>query len=222
MPARTFPNIGLEAGFTPGENGWGDEMTRNMLLLSVLAQGTFLEKVGALPGVPANGDIYILNEVAVTNANKVAIRDEGAWVYVTPHEGWLLFNQGAGYFEQFDGAVWAEFETGGGGTTGPAPVLAFAGTAYNLLAADQGKYLRFTNATAKTLTVRPDATEALPGDGEWHVRNAAASNITVTPGAGVTINAPAGGSLLIPQNGTATLKRVALDVFDLLGVTVSA
>ncbi len=93
------------------------------------------------------------------------------------------------------------------------------GTAENLLAADVGAYQRFTATTAKTLTVRPDGTHALPADGEWHIRNAGAGTLTIVAGSGVTINSPAGGSLNVPPGGTVTLKRVALNELDLLGLT---
>lgn len=94
-----------------------------------------------------------------------------------------------------------------------------AGTAYNLDNADRGKYNRFTNASAKTITVRTNATHALTADAEWHFRNVGAADLTVSPAGGVTISSPAGGSLVIPAGGTATLKRVATDTFDLFGVT---
>lgn len=110
-------------------------------------------------------------------------------------------------------------ELGGVGTT---TVLTVSGTTANLEAADVAKYHRFTNTSAKTLTVRPQADHTLPDNGEWHIRNVGASNLTITPGSGVTINPPAGGTLVIPPGGTVTLKRAASDVFDLLGQTVAA
>lgn len=112
--------------------------------------------------------------------------------------------------------------TGGGQGTGPAAPPAtteLSGTAHDLLAANAGRFMRFTNAGAKTYTVRPDATESLPANGEWHLRNAGAGNLTIVAGSGVTINAPAGGSLVVPDRGTVTLKRVAINVFDLMGYT---
>lgn len=105
---------------------------------------------------------------------------------------------------------------------GSSAIEVIAVTSYNLLAADVNKYLLFTAATPKTLTVRPDATEALPVNGEWHVRNRGAGNITLTAGAGVTLNIPTGGNLIVPTGGTVTLKRTAINVFDVIGVTQAA
>lgn len=102
---------------------------------------------------------------------------------------------------------------------GPAAVTNDANAAYTLLAADKSKYRRMTNAAAKTITVQDDATEPQTLGDEWHFRNVGAADLTFAPDAGVTINAPAGGSLVVPQGGTVTLKNVDVDEFDLLGVT---
>jgi hypothetical protein len=89
--------------------------------------------------------------------------------------------------------------------------------------AHNGNYVRFTYSGAKTLTVQDDATEPLPANAEWHIRNASASgNLTLVEDTSVTINPPVGGTLEIEPGGTVTLKRVATDEFDLMGVTVAA
>lgn len=87
---------------------------------------------------------------------------------------------------------------------------------------DVGHYIRLTNIATKDVTVDPEATTALPDDGEWHFRNVGAGDATFVEGSGVTITPPNGGTLAVPQNGTVTLKRVAADEFDLLGQTVAA
>lgn len=415
MPGRTLPNLGL-TGFWPlGEDGWNDDNDANLLKLSVLVQGGVIDKVAALPTDPApsNGDTYILDENDATNPNAVAIRDDGAWVYVTPSEGWLIYNRTANYYEKFDGTTWAEFVTGSGGgglpdapsdgnlyarrdgawesftagggtaasggpsaalvlqksanqsfsgtgwdavtfdatplydstgsifdgtdsftapagavamevnfrcnwenttsgsgryvrlsevggatlaldissdlnetgqtmntgvvpctagqayailansgngsgvdmsgtgfggpaaltvrfydaygdliggsggsapaTSSPTPVIEKTGGAENLRNSDQGSYARHTFAGAKTLTVRPEATEALTANGEWHIRNAAASgDLTIVEGTGVTVNPPFGGSLVLSPGMGGTLKRVGADEFDLIAHTVAA
>lgn len=101
----------------------------------------------------------------------------------------------------------------------PATVVEVAGASRTLGLADRGRYLRFVATGAKTL----DVTTATGGaDGEYHIRNAAASgNLTITA-TGVTIHAPAGGTLVLEPRMTATLKRVAGNVFDLFGQTTGA
>lgn len=247
MPAVTYPNLGLKAGFDPGENGWDDEMTANMIAVSVLAQGGFIDKYAAEPGSPTDGDVVVLDETHGTHPNEVAVwfDDPGAWTYFIPNEGWILYNQTQDYYETFDGTVWAVFTaeasypdfTGNsgyvlavngseddvewvpqsGGVTLP-PVQTEAAD-YTVDPADVGNYIRLTNASTKTVTVDPEATTALPANGEWHFRNVGAGDATLVEGSGVTIHPPAGGSLVVPQDGTVTLKRVAADEFDLIGQT---
>lgn len=103
-----------------------------------------------------------------------------------------------------------------------APVATFAGTAHEMVAGDVGAYTRLTNASAKSWTVQPDATEPMPANAEVHLRNVGAGVATLAAGSGVTLNAPAGGTLAIPQGGTVTLKRAAADEWDVLGATVPA
>lgn len=93
-------------------------------------------------------------------------------------------------------------------------------TSSNLLPADSGKYLRFTNASAKTLTVQDNADDAQPEHGEWHIRNHGAADLTIVEDTAVTINPPYAGTLVLAQGMAATLKRVAVDEYDLIGQTV--
>ncbi|AEF89723.1 hypothetical protein DelCs14_2711 [Delftia sp. Cs1-4] len=101
----------------------------------------------------------------------------------------------------------------------PAPVLTVLGTTHDVSAAEAGRYLRFTSTSAKTCTFPPESVQPLPLNGEWHVRNAAAGNLTLLAGEGVTLNAPYAGTLVIPTGGTVTVKRVGTDIFDVMGVT---
>lgn len=125
MAARTLPNIGLEGGYEAHEDGWAIGMADNLLKLSVLTQAGAIDKVSAEPGVPAPGDVYILDETHATHPNEVAVYegDAGseAWSYLVPLAGWLIYNQTEEYYEKFDGTVWAELATGGGGGTGLPP-----------------------------------------------------------------------------------------------------
>ena len=114
MASRTLPNLGLIGFFDLGEDGWDDEISSNLLKLSVLTQGNVISTVSATPGAPADGDVHIFDATHPTQANKVAVRDDGAWVYITPVEGWLLYDKATDKYMKFDGATWAELELGGG------------------------------------------------------------------------------------------------------------
>lgn len=106
---------------------------------------------------------------------------------------------------------------------GYAATTAVSTAAHSLVAANAGQYLRFTFSGAKTLTVQDDATEAMAADAEIEGRNAASSgDLTLVEDTAVTINPPAGGTLVIPIGGTFALKRGPTDEWDLIGVTVAA
>lgn len=106
-------------------------------------------------------------------------------------------------------------------SSGVSSVQTEAGN-YTVVPGDMGNYIRLTSAAAKNITIEADATTALPTNGEWHFRNAGAGDATVDPSGGVTVNAPAGGSLVVSEGGVVTLKRVGVDEFDLIGQTVPA
>lgn len=223
MPARALPNLGLMGFFDLGEDGWDDEMSLNLLKLSVLVQPVVLDLVAAEPGAPALGDVVVLDETHATHPNEIAVWDgaagEEAWVYIEPVEGWKVYSLAAGEELRFDGAAWIEANPDVGG---PSVVQDEPDAAYDVAAIDMGKYIRLTGGAAKTINVRPEATEALPANGEWHFRNTNIGDATFVEGSGVTVNPPNGGTLVVPVGGTVTLKRVAADEFDLLGQTVAA
>lgn len=103
-----------------------------------------------------------------------------------------------------------------------APVITDATTARVSVIGDAGGYVRFTNASAATYTIAPQSSVAWATDTEIHIRRAAAGDLTLTPGSGVTLNAPSGGTLVMTDRMSVTLKRVGTDVWDVLGQTVAA
>lgn len=106
MPSRTLPGLGLRGFWNDGEHGWGTNHSEDLRVLSALVQGRCIDIVNALPGSPVNGDIYVCSATEPTNPNKVAIRDNGAWVYLVPFEGLSLYNLTTNGRVEFDGAVW--------------------------------------------------------------------------------------------------------------------
>lgn len=93
-----------------------------------------------------------------------------------------------------------------------------AGTALTADDTNAGNYTRFTNAGAKTYTF--DSAESYGVGAEYHVRNVGAGDLTLTEDGTFTLHPPAGGTLVVPQGGTATIKIVASDEADVFGVTV--
>lgn len=118
------------------------------------------------------------------------------------------------------GPDWFIIEAGGTGAP-LAEVLNMPGASYTLLDDHKGQYINLTEPSEKTVTVQDNATEPLADNSEWHFYNSGAGDAYIAPDVGVNIIPPIGGSLVIPQNGFATLKRVAVDTFHLIGVTVS-
>lgn len=97
-----------------------------------------------------------------------------------------------------------------------------SGTTHNIDNAEAGQYLRFTSGSAKTVTFRDDATHALDDNVEFHIRNVGA-DLTLTAGTtDVVLNEPFGGTLVLSDGMTVTVKRVAADEFDVIGQTVSS
>lgn len=114
MAKRTLPGLGL-TGFWPlGTDGWNDENDNNLLMLSAVTQGGVLSRTTALPGSPTDGDIYIVPDGDLVDIP--AVRDDGAWVYLTPSAGWRLWVADTANFAYFDGSDWATESHGGGGS----------------------------------------------------------------------------------------------------------
>lgn len=82
-----------------------------------------------------------------------------------------------------------------------------------------GQYTRFSHATA---TYTFDDSEGYEVGAEYHGRYVGSGTLTIDEVGGMTVNPPAGGTLVIPPQGTFTVKIVAADEADLIGVTEDA
>ena len=219
MPGgRTLPNLALQAFFDLGEDGWDDDMSLNLLKLSVVVQGVVDSIEAALPGSPTDGDIVILDEAHGTHPNEIAVRDDGAWVYIVPANGWMLFNTDDGQFYRLESDVWTAFTPSGGSVTVTEEETT---TARTLADSDDDVYVFWTHASAKTLSIDANATTPLSAHHISHHRNNGAGDLTIDD-SNVTINPPAGGTLVLSEGMTASLIRTGVDQFDLVGQTVAA
>lgn len=109
--------------------------------------------------------------------------------------------------------------TSGGG--GSAPVVADSGSSRTATQADVGCYLRFTGAGVKTVTFALE--QGWVSGQEIHLTNRAASGLlTLTAGAGITLNPPKGGSLVLAKGDTVTVKFVSTSEADVMGSTEAA
>lgn len=103
------------------------------------------------------------------------------------------------------------------GRSPQAVVVTEGGTSRTAQSTQRGTYVRFTNAAAKAYTF--DGNQPYVIDDEFHGRNIGAADLTLSTANGFTLNAPAGGGLIVPQGGTFTVKIVGADEGDVFGVT---
>lgn len=132
MPSRQFPGMNLLGGWNTGEPDWGGAMNANLRRLSAVAGARVLSRQTAIPTTGDPGDIFLVPESAMSNANSVALWDvdssgNPAWVYLPPQIGWHFFVVDEEINVQWDGAEWVQFAGagggGGGGGTGQSYML---------------------------------------------------------------------------------------------------
>lgn len=104
MTERILPGIGLTGYWDQGAP-WKVGGDQNWLRSSVLTQLAVESATTSLPASPLNGVIYIV-PVGDANANQVAARDNGAWVYMPPAEGWTAYVRDTGVLMNYDGTAW--------------------------------------------------------------------------------------------------------------------
>jgi len=97
-------------------------------------------------------------------------------------------------------------------------------TAFDLNSANvKNAYYRYTGAGAVSLTAPTASYSNGLRSYEYHFRQAGDGQITFVPAAGVTINAPFGGTLVTAGKGASvTLKLVGPNEYDLIGQVVPA
>lgn len=105
---RTLPGLGL-TGFWNLGSAYKTGMDQNLLDLSTLSQLRVISRVTALPGSPTDGDIYIVPSGG--DANKVAVRDNGAWAYYVPAEGYFAYVEDEDVFVFWTGTAWVRHGT---------------------------------------------------------------------------------------------------------------
>lgn len=133
MPSYALSNLGLNTGWTLGEDGWKAGVDHNWLLLDTLVQGRVISVGLETPPVtPTAGECYILGAaptgVFTGMAHNIVIRNDATWVAFVPLEGWKMYDRDSGDYYQFNGTAWVVDSGGGGGGTGTVEsVVAGAG-----------------------------------------------------------------------------------------------
>jgi hypothetical protein len=97
---------------------------------------------------------------------------------------------------------------------------AIADTAYNLAAADEGKYVIHTNASASTITILNDTSLTWEIGGSVEIQRAGTGTLTIAAGSGVTLTT-AGRAKLRVQGSVARLIKTAANAWTLEGDTTA-
>lgn len=92
-------------------------------LLDALVQMSAKQtEANAPPASPIEGDLYTLGNAPTgawrDKANKLAIFQDGAWVFVTPKTGWRLFDLSQATHKTFKSGRWTAEASGGSGGGG--------------------------------------------------------------------------------------------------------
>lgn len=101
-------------------------------------------------------------------------------------------------------------------TRGPV-VSTQAGTTYSLALTDAWGYIRFTAATAVTVTVTKQATVAWLANTTVAIEQAGAGTVSIAADTGVTINKVSTTANIAGQYGVAQLMRTGSDTWTLFG-----
>lgn len=234
MPQRSLPGLGLIGFWDLGQDGWNTEHDANLRVLSALVQARVLSRTTALPGSPSDGQIYIVPSDAGANANRIAVRDNGAWVYIEAQSGYRAWVSDTSTFAYFNGSAWSDEVSGGGISDAPndgkrylrqsaawtelptnVPVTTYTGNRTAVIG-DGGAYVRMDVSVANDFTVPPNSSVAFPIGTVIQLRQAGAGQTTIVQGSGVTVTTPETRKLR-KQGASAALVKVGTDVWDLTG-----
>lgn len=193
----------------------------------VLLSGVISVGLNTPPGSPAQGDTYILGASPTGawagRANCLAGYFGTGWVFVpgndsggTPiamgarQEGLRIWSKADDKTYVWNGSAWA--------SPSPPNVTTNAGTSITLGLTDASKFLCTTAATAVAVTVPPQSSVAWLADTEIQIQQGAAGAVTISAGAGVTVNRlSTATNVIVGQHGVVTLKRTASDTWTLYG-----
>lgn len=208
---RTLPGIGL-TGFWDIGSAYKTGMDDNLRLVSALLQARILSQVAAEPGAPVDGDMHAITGGA--NAGKIAIRDAGAWVYVTPKSGWIVYDVGLGEHITFNGVTWDVLAAAGGGGGGAITLanVTAALTLTNVHLAG-GVFLRMNVAGANNISIPAGLTGTEPVTFLWE----SAGQPTFVPAGGVTLLSPDSKTKMRVAGSQATLVPLGADKYSLIG-----
>lgn len=217
MASRTLPGLGLNGFWALGEDGWNGGMDANLLKLSVLAQCVVKDVVNATPGSPVNGDVYLFGDSHPTNADAIAVYDNGAWTYYAPTKGWRAYDLTASALRTYDGASWTT--TAGGLVDAPSDGTLYgrkngAWAAVPSSATYRVGFFFTTTPTASEVLLRHVFTDAVTFPDEFV---GAVGNVGTNPAASFVLTVAKNGATV----GTITISTAGAFAFVTTGTTVA-
>lgn len=235
---RTLPGLGLSAYWTPGSNNWEAQHDPDTRLLSILVQCAVKSRVTTLPGSPTNGDVYLMKaDASGGNANKIAARDNGVWIYLTANEGFYIHVNDEDAFYKFTGAAWEAQAGSLPSPTGNALKMVrvnAAATGYELVDAvvelpsptsKAKQILRVNSAANGYELVRAGTTDvrAVTGTTDTAVIDDSANIVTLSNAAAIAETIPPNSSVAFDIGTTITFIQLGAGLVTLVagaGVTL--
>lgn len=216
----TTPNLSLSE-LVASQSQPHVPLNSSLRILDAVVQLSVIDVLDSPPASPEpeEGDRYIVDADPsgdwIEYPNHVSMYSGGAWIFVPPQPGWIAYVRAMAAFYTYDSnspSGWYEMNLGAG--AGFATVVTEAGTARTLSVDDAGCYIRMTSSSANSVEVPPNSLEAFEIGDEVHIRQAGSGSTSIAAGAGVTLN---GGLTLTGQHATATIKKVAVNTWDVFG-----
>ena len=151
---------------------------------------------------------------ATTTARDAAFGGAGE---ATLAEGMYAYTSDTNTLWYYTGAAWES----AGATTQALNLNAQTGTTYTFVMADSGEFVTLSNAGGITATVPPNSSVAFPIGTQMNIVQLGAGQVTVAAGAGVTLRSSGSKLKLFGQYAAATLVKIAVDEWVLIGNTAA-
>lgn len=115
MPSSTQPNLGLDQGWSPGEDGWGGAMNYNLRALDALVQASVIDTLDTPPGSPSVGDMYEIGDAPTGDwtgqGTRLARWSGSAWEFYVPKDGWRIYHVAEGAYRRYLSGAWEPDES---------------------------------------------------------------------------------------------------------------
>jgi len=136
---------------------------------------------------PANGDAYLIGGSPVGawagQANKIALRINGGWVFITAQSGMRLWVADEEVDIRYNGTAWIEI-----GEAAGVPSRTESGTTIDPVLGDANGFIYCTSGSGVGIEIPNNSVEAFPVNTRISFFQMGAGQLTFTAAGGVTIN----------------------------------